>query len=188
MTTTLVLGAARSGKSAHAQSLLADRPAITYVATGPEPDPDQDADWAQRVARHRADRPEGWTTVETQDLTRALMRARSPVLVDCLGTWLTRSVDQVGGWEDPDRAREHVADLVDHLVVAWRHLPVDAVAVSNEVGWGVVPETPAGRLFRDLVGAVNARIAAASDRVHLVVAGRVLQLDDTPVVPAAGRW
>lgn len=187
MTTTLVLGAARSGKSAHAQSLLADRPAVTYVATGPEADRGQDPDWAQRVAQHRADRPEGWSTVETLDLTWALMHARTPVLVDGLGSWVTRSIDEVDGWDDPDRTRSHLADLVDHLVVAWRHLPVDVVAVSHEVGWGGVPETPAGRLFRDLLGEVNGRIAAASDRVHLVVAGRVLPLDDAPVVPGAGR-
>ena len=81
----LVTGGVRSGKSAHAESLLADRTAVRYVAPGPVHD---DADWAARITAHQARRPTSWSTVETHDLATALATDQ-PVLVDCLGTWLT---------------------------------------------------------------------------------------------------
>lgn len=164
----LVTGGVRSGKSTHAERLLADRPAVTYVAPGPVRD---DADWAARVAAHRARRPSTWTTLETGDLAAAL-RTPGPVLVDCLGTWLTRLVDDAGLW---DARTEDVSAYVDEAVSA-AVLGDDVVLVTNEVGWGVVPEHRSGRMFRDLLGAVNQRFAAACDEVHLVVAGRVLKL------------
>lgn len=164
----LVTGGVRSGKSAHAERLLADRPAVTYVAPGPVRD---DADWAARVAAHRARRPTTWTTLETGDLAAAL-RTPGPVLVDCLGTWLTRLVDDAGLWEA--RTEDVTAYVEDAL--AGVVLGDDVVLVTNEVGYGVVPEHRSGRLFRDLLGTVNQRFAAQCDEVHLVVAGRVLVL------------
>jgi adenosylcobinamide kinase / adenosylcobinamide-phosphate guanylyltransferase len=164
----LVTGGVRSGKSRHAESLLAG--AVTYVAPGPVRD---DADWAARVAAHRARRPASWTTVETGDLPSAL-RADGPVLVDCLGTWLTRLVDDAGLWEAPVA---EVTSYVDTAVAAAvAELGPDVVLVTNEVGLGVVPEHRSGRLFRDLLGTVNQAFGAACDEVHLVVAGRVLRL------------
>jgi adenosylcobinamide kinase/adenosylcobinamide-phosphate guanylyltransferase len=166
----LVTGGVRSGKSTHAEGLLADRPRVRYVAPGPAYD---DADWAERIAAHRARRPATWTTVETHDLAAAL-RTEEPVLVDCLGTWLTAVVDDASLWEAPSgEVLAHVGGLVDMAVAA---LPADVVLVTNEVGLGVVPEHRSGRLFRDLLGTVNQRFAAACDEVHLVVAGRVLKL------------
>ena len=166
----LVTGGVRSGKSRHAESLLADRAAVAYVAPGPVRD---DADWAARVARHRARRPAHWTTLETGDLTAALATP-GPVLVDCLGTWLTRLIDDAGLW---DARSEDVSAYVEEQVdAAIGVLHDDVVLVTNEVGWGVVPEHRSGRLFRDLLGEVNVRFAAACDEVHLVVAGRVLRL------------
>ncbi len=164
----LVTGGVRSGKSAHAERLLADRPAVTYVAPGPVLD---DADWAARVAAHRARRPASWTTLETGDLAAALLTP-GPVLVDCLGTWLTRLVDDAALW---DARTEDVTAYVDEAVSAVE-LGDDVVLVTNEVGYGVVPEHRSGRLFRDLLGSVNQRFAAQCDEVHLVVAGRVLRL------------
>ena len=166
----LVTGGVRSGKSAHAEALLADRPTVRYVAAGPTRD---DADWAARIAAHQARRPSSWTTVETHDLAAALA-TDDPVLVDCLGTWLTAVVDDAGLWEAPAGV---VLELVEVRVgAALGVLGDDAVLVTNEVGLGVVPEHRSGRLFRDLLGTVNQRFAAACDEVHLVVAGRVLKL------------
>ena len=167
----LVTGGVRSGKSRHAESLL-EGGAATYVAPGPVVD---DADWQVRVAAHRARRPDSWTTLETHDLAAALATP-GPVLVDCLGTWLTAVIDEHALWEAP---ADEVTDLVDRL--ASRAIAVlaardDVVLVTNEVGLGVVPEHRSGRLFRDLLGLVNQRVADACDEVHLVVAGRVLRL------------
>src|SRR5690349_2322937 len=91
----LVTGGVRSGKSRHAEGLLASAPAVRYVAPGPVRD---DADWQERIAAHRARRPAHWSTVETGDLATALTTPDA-VLVDCLGTWLTRLVDDAGLWD-----------------------------------------------------------------------------------------
>lgn len=172
----LVTGGVRSGKSTHAESLIGDEPA-TYVAAGPTPDAEADADWTARIAAHRARRPASWTTLETQDLASALAQAAHPVLVDCLGTWLTAVIDAAGAWEqDSDAVHALVVSRTDEVAVALRDCAHDVVLVTNEVGLGVVPEHRSGRLFRDLLGTVNQQVAAACDEVHLVVAGRVLRL------------
>ncbi|MEO8815544.1 MAG: bifunctional adenosylcobinamide kinase/adenosylcobinamide-phosphate guanylyltransferase [Mycobacterium sp.] len=175
-TRTLVLGGARSGKSAHAEALLAGQAAVTYLATGGARE--GDPEWAARVRLHRARRPASWRTVETSDVADELRTAQTPLLLDCLGTWLTARLDLHGVWDgDLDAARAVHADI-DELISAWRACPVPAVAVSNEVGSGVVPGTASGRLFRDLLGVLNARIAAESDQVLLMVAGRPLTLPE----------
>jgi adenosylcobinamide kinase/adenosylcobinamide-phosphate guanylyltransferase len=163
----LVTGGVRTGKSAHAEGLLSDREAVTYVAAGPVPGA-HDVEWAERVAAHVARRPAHWTTVESTDLGTVLS-ADGSFLVDCLGTWLTAQLDDLG-WEDTG-----LETRVDALVGAVAGCE-DLVVVSNEVGAGVVPEHRSGRLFRDHLGLVNQRVAAACDAVHLVVAGRVLVL------------
>jgi adenosylcobinamide kinase/adenosylcobinamide-phosphate guanylyltransferase len=181
VTTTLVLGGARSGKSRYAEQLLRDHDRVLYVAPGPVPD-GSDTEWADRVAAHRSRRPASWQTVETGDLAGVLRSATGPVLIDCLATWLTFVVDDIGAWEDRDRASAHVAALSRELVVAWSQASVEVVAVTNEVGMSVVPATASGRLFRDELGRLNAAVSAVSDRVALVVAGRVLDLSGCPVV------
>ena len=171
----LVTGGVRSGKSRHAESLLSDAPSVTYVAPGPSADEDSDPDWVARIAAHQARRPASWTTVETRDLTSAL-RLDGPVLVDCLGTWLTSVLDSRSLWDvPPSEVTLAVDDLLDDVVAALA-VRDDVVLVTNEVGLGVVPAHRSGRLFRDLLGLVNQRIATACDEVHLVVAGRVLRL------------
>jgi adenosylcobinamide kinase/adenosylcobinamide-phosphate guanylyltransferase len=179
VTTTLVLGGVRSGKSRHAEALLRAEGTVTYVATGAPADP-ADPEWAERVARHRARRPSAWTTLETLDVADAIRSAHTPLLVDCLGVWLTRRLDTIG-WDRPDAA-DLLADDVADLVAAWAAACVDVVVVSNEVGSGVVPATSSGRLFRDELGRLNTALSARADRVHLVVAGRVLDLSSAPVV------
>jgi adenosylcobinamide kinase/adenosylcobinamide-phosphate guanylyltransferase len=169
---TLVLGGSRSGKSAFAEALLADAPVVEYVATA-APDPD-DAEWADRIRRHQDRRPGSWTTVQTGDVAAALGREGPAVLVDSITTWLARAMDECGSWAD-----EPTADLderLDAVCAAWRRSPRRAVLVSDEVGLGVVPETRSGRLFRDVLGSLNQRLAAAADEVVLVVAGLPLRL------------
>lgn len=170
----LVTGGVRSGKSQHAESLFPGSAPVTYVAAGPTYD---DADWAARVARHQERRPAWWTTVETTDVAVAIDQAPGSVLVDCMGTWLTAVIDEAGLWEAPmgeveDAVLSPLAEIVDAVAAA----PGRVVLVTNEVGFGVVPEHRSGRLFRDLLGTVNQRVATACDEIHLVVAGRVLRL------------
>ena len=169
----LVTGGVRSGKSRHAESLLVGEPAVRYVAPGPVRD---DADWQERIAAHRAGRPSSWTTVETGDVAGALATEEA-VLVDCLGTWLTRLVDDAGLWDAamPDLTA-YVDAAVDRALEALSVAGGTVVLVTNEVGMGVVPGHRSGRVFRDLLGSVNQRFGAACDEVHLVVAGRVLRL------------
>ncbi len=177
---TLVLGGARSGKSRHAQRLLADCPEVLYVAPGQVPD-DSDSDWAARVAAHRRGRPEGWTTLETDDVPDAIETATQPVLVDCLATWLAGVMGTAGAWEsaDGDTGWHETVDLeVERLLKAWQSASVPVVAVSNEVGSGVVPGTRSGVLFRDALGRLNRQVADLTDDVRLVVAGRVQRLED----------
>jgi adenosylcobinamide kinase / adenosylcobinamide-phosphate guanylyltransferase len=176
----LVLGGARSGKSEHAELRLAGEPDVTYVATGPR-GPDgagspADPDWAARVAAHRARRPAWWRTAETTDLAGVLGSARGALLIDGIGTWLAAVLDECGGWGGSGEAAARVAARIAELVAAWRQTGAHVVAVSDEAGLGVVPATPAGRLFRDELGRVNQALAAESEEAELVVAGRILPL------------
>lgn len=174
---TLVTGGARSGKSVAAERMVADLGPVTYVATGGAAG--DDAEWADRVARHRERRPGHWTTLETSDLAGALRGADQPLLVDCLGTWLTSALGECGAWDGADGWPQRLAERVDDVLDAWHGVRVPVVAVTNEVGSGVVPATSSGRVFRDELGRLNARVAAASERVVLAVAGRLVDLGDS---------
>lgn len=169
---TLVLGGARSGKSAHAEGLLPSGP-VRYVATA-RPDPN-DPDWTARIDAHRARRPGDWETVEELDLSE-LLAAQSdgvPLLVDDLGAWLAAELDAAQAWELP---RGTIAGRCSALVHAVAASTARLVLVTPEVGMGVIPFSPSGRLFRDEIGALNAAIAAECDEVLLVVAGIQLRL------------
>ena len=157
---TLVLGGARSGKSAVAERLCMRHPGpVTYVATMEIGD---DENLAARVAAHRARRPAGWTTEEPgPDLLEALRRVEGTVLLDSLGPWLAAQGDG--------------ADWAG-LCAVLRTRAGHTVVVSDEVGLGVHPSSEAGRQFRDRLGAVNQAVAALSDEVLLVVAGMVTRL------------
>lgn len=187
-TTTLVTGPVRSGKSRHAEDLLAYRTDVTYVATGQpvRANDAADAEWRRRVEAHRERRPASWRTVETTDVPGTLDRATGAVLVDCLGTWLTAVVDE-SGWDDLEAAAAAVRRETDQLLESLCRATVPVVVVTNEVGWSLVPTTASGRLFQDELGRVNARVASAARSVHLVVAGRVLDLSGSPVVPREPR-
>lgn len=181
MSLTLVLGGARSGKSEVAESLAAQAandPAagvagdtarqaagdVVYVAGGgPVGD---DPDWIRRVRRHQDRRPAGWTTIDAPtDLAPVIGRADLAgrvLLIDSLGSWLARLDDFAYG-----------PDVVDAL----RGRAASTIVVSEEVGLGVHPSSASGRRFRDALGSLNREVAAISDRVLLVIAGRVLPLE-----------
>ncbi|WP_329092747.1 bifunctional adenosylcobinamide kinase/adenosylcobinamide-phosphate guanylyltransferase [Streptosporangium sp. NBC_01469] len=200
---TLLLGGSRSGKSAEAELRLAAEPEVLYVATGPSGD--GDPEWLRRVRAHRDRRPAHWRTAETTDLAGLLRSADTPLLIDGLGTWVAAVFDECDAWpeetgeggrDDRDSGdsgdsgdnkngeggrdgrdgRDTVAARCDDLVAAWRQTRARVVAVSDEVGLGVVPGTASGRMFRDTLGRLNQRLALESEDVTLVVAGRLLPL------------
>ncbi len=167
----LVLGGARSGKSATAEGMLAGDGPVDYVATGTPPG-SGDAEWDTRVVEHQQRRPPHWRTMETLALAEVLAAPDAPpVLVDCLTTWLARVMDDCGAWDGDQDAARALAARIDETVGAWRLTGRHVVAVSNEIGSGVVPGTASGRRFRDELGRLNARIAADSDEVWFCTAG-----------------
>lgn len=165
---TLILGGARSGKSRRAESLIrACDPPWTYLATATA----GDAEMAERIARHRADRGDGWRSVEDPvDLPGTLAKlAAEPdaaVLVDCLTLW---TGNLMGAGRDPEAAR---AELCRVLAVTRGH----TVLVANEVGLGIVPDNAMARAFRDAAGRLNQDVAALADRVVFVAAGLPMTL------------
>ncbi|MFE4862779.1 bifunctional adenosylcobinamide kinase/adenosylcobinamide-phosphate guanylyltransferase [Streptomyces sp. NPDC056670] len=174
---TLVLGGARSGKSLEAERRLGGFPGVVYVATGGGRD--GDAEWAARVGLHRERRPASWRTEETCELAPLLDEPGPPLLIDCLALWLTDAMDRVGAWDDEKWAaggERALRERTEELVAAVRSTARTVVAVSNEVGSGVVPATSSGRRFRDELGRLNAAFAAECEQVLLVVAGQALTL------------
>jgi adenosylcobinamide kinase/adenosylcobinamide-phosphate guanylyltransferase len=162
--TTLVLGGARSGKSRFALGVHSAHVDVTFVATALA----GDEEMLERIERHRAERPAHWRTVEEPCELVGRVREASAggeaVLVDCLTVWVANLMLR----GDPD---EHVLKQADELAALLALHPADVTLVSNEVGLGVHPATEDGRHFRDLLGVVNQRVAAAADRVVLMVAG-----------------
>ncbi|MGH3694342.1 MAG: bifunctional adenosylcobinamide kinase/adenosylcobinamide-phosphate guanylyltransferase [Pseudonocardiaceae bacterium] len=171
---TLVLGGARSGKSAHAEGLLAEAH-VDYLATARRRL--DDSDWEARITAHVARRPAGWRTVEPADLPGALRAAGGvPMLVDDIATWLTGELDDAGAWPGGSAAVRACRARCAELVSAVAACPVRLVLVSAEVGLGVVPATRSGRLFRDELGSLNAQLAAVCHEVVLLVAGLPITL------------
>jgi adenosylcobinamide kinase / adenosylcobinamide-phosphate guanylyltransferase len=173
---SLVLGGARSGKSTHAERLAtgtlfggAPRPAL-YIATAEA----GDVEMATRIMAHRARRGAHWSTIEAPlALDEALLAnavAGRPVLVDCLTLWLSNLM----------HAGRDLDEAADDLERALENYAAPVVFVSNEVGLGIVPETPLGRAFRDAQGRLNMRMAERADRVILMTAGLPLLLKDRP--------
>jgi len=158
---TLVLGGARSGKSAFAESLCAAVARPVYVATGEA----RDTEMADRIRRHRERRGAHWTTVEEPlDLVAALRAhaaADGVVLVDCLTLWLANLL-----WAGRDIDAEREA-----LCATLAGIAGPVVLVSNEVGLGIVPDNAAARAFRDHAGRLHQDIAALAERVYFTVAG-----------------
>jgi adenosylcobinamide kinase/adenosylcobinamide-phosphate guanylyltransferase len=161
----LVIGGARSGKSSYAERQAQESGlSVTYIATCEA----RDQEMSERIAHHRERRPAEWRTVEEPLLLAdALLREAAIdtcLLVDCLTLWLTNAMFA---------KRE---DEIEKLLAALSPLPGRILLVSNEVGWGIVPENALARRFRDEQGRLNQRIAALADEVTLVAAGLPLSL------------
>ena len=170
MSLVLLLGGARAGKSAAAQRLAErwDGP-VTFIATAEA----LDEEMAGRIARHRRERPAAWTTVEEPLALRDAIAAVDPgaaAIVDCLTLWVSNTLD---------RDEESVlAEAAATAGLAAAH-PAPVVVVSNEVGLGIVPANPDARAYRDRLGAVNRVFAERAETAALVVAGRLLRLEET---------
>jgi adenosylcobinamide kinase/adenosylcobinamide-phosphate guanylyltransferase len=167
-----VLGGARSGKSRFAVAGLCDRRRVAFVATAEA----GDADMAARIARHRAERPPHWLTIEEPYALAArlpaVVRDADAVLVDCVTVWVANLLLR----GDPDGDILAAGDEIAALAARG----VDLTLVTNEVGEGVVPATADGLRFRDLLGSINQRLAAACHRVTLMVAGLPLTIKAPP--------
>ncbi|NPU12680.1 bifunctional adenosylcobinamide kinase/adenosylcobinamide-phosphate guanylyltransferase [Bradyrhizobium sp. 83012] len=164
---TLVLGGARSGKSRHAEALVTtSAPPWTYVATAQA----FDEEMTERIAQHKARRADGWQTLETTHDLAGLIREHAyqpaPVLIDCLTLWLSNVM----------LADMNVQAACAELIDALRAARGPIVAVSNEVGLGIVPDNALARAFRDAQGRLNQDVAALADRVILMAAGLPLSL------------
>ena len=184
-------GGARSGKSTAALSAAKSLDApVTFIATAEA----GDAEMAARIERHRADRPWDWTTIETPLRLAAAVRsvdAGATMVIDCLSMWVSnRMLAEISGAPagpasetsgGEPHSPEFIRSLVDeagNLGALLRERSGTAIVVTNEVGSGVVPATPLGRAYRDVLGSVNQAIFASANRAFLVVAGRLLELQD----------
>jgi adenosylcobinamide kinase/adenosylcobinamide-phosphate guanylyltransferase len=180
MTTELILGGARSGKSRLAeQRATAHGGPVTVIATAEA----GDEEMAARIARHRADRPAHWQVIEAPtglaDVLGQVACANGCVIVDCLTLWLSNLITRDPASIDGPHPADHLAawqDELNALVGVLPQLAGDVVLVSNEVGLGLVPESPLGRLFRDEAGRLNQTVAATCDVVTFVAAGLPLTL------------
>ncbi|PWJ89739.1 adenosylcobinamide kinase /adenosylcobinamide-phosphate guanylyltransferase [Mesorhizobium loti] len=163
---TFLIGGARSGKSAHAETLATGLlPPWTYIATAQA----YDDEMHERIALHRSRRDEGWTTIDAPlDLAGALgaLPDNQPVLVDCLTLWLT---NHMLADHDIELECRRLADVLSRPRGSW-------FVVSNEVGQGIVPDNALARRFRDAAGRLNQQVAAVADTVLLMVAGLPLKV------------
>lgn len=169
---TFVLGGARGGKSRYAEQLaLASGKSVLFVATAEA----GDAEMAQRIARHQAERPATWHTLEAPMNVGAAIRAANPagvVVIDCLtllasNVLLAHSADDEPGPE----AEQAILDETTALLAAYQAGEAAWIVISNEVGMGLVPPYPLGRAYRDALGRANQMVAEAADKVVLLVAG-----------------
>ena len=171
MTLVVLLGGARAGKSALALDLAAGwNGPVSYIATAEA----RDEEMAERIERHRTRRPDSWSTVEEPVAlgdALAVLPADQAAVIDCLTLWVANVLE---------RGDDHDAIVAEGEAIARaaadRRAPV--IAVTNEVGLGIVPANELARSYRDLLGTVNRAFVAQSERAALVVAGRLLKLDD----------
>ena len=184
---TLILGGARSGKSSYAERLATQHGGqVLYIATA-QP---LDSEMAERIANHQKKRPASWQTLEIPGAVGALLQSRMQsgtlpagvILVDCLTLLVSNLLLAVssGAGEDLTVDEEAATALVEsevtRLLEAVRAIPAEWIIVSNEVGLGLVPPYPLGRVYRDLLGRANQRLASQADQVIFMIAGIPMHL------------
>lgn len=164
-TIIFVLGGARSGKSAYAQKIASRFERVTFIATGQA----SDAEMRRKIAQHRRDRPASWKTVEAPLHLHQIIRSESQkgraILVDCLTLYVANVM--AAGKSSKSTPPAHVQDVCDAMQAS----EASVIVVSNEVGSGIVPAYRTGRVYRDLLGLMNQRVAQIADTVVLMVAG-----------------
>ena len=189
MALILFTGPVRSGKSDAAVALAEERMSrgdLSGVTIAVFTDAAGDPEFQRRVDHHRATRPPEWQVLEcfSDPLRVTEVGDERLLIVDCIGTAIGASM----GF-DPDVDTHGLADAaaqaVDRLASALARRQGDTIVVTNEVGWGIVPSTPAVRLFRDLVGRANRLLAGVADTAYLVVAGRLI---DLKALDTIARW
>ena len=170
---TLILGGARSGKSTAAEQLAIDSDRVLFVATAES----LDAEMEHRIKAHRKGRPADWHTLEEpRDLISALqplLGAYDVFVLDCITMWVSNLLVEQ---EDPGDDEHRLAAEARRLLNLIETSDATWILVSNEVGMGLVPTSPLGRVYRDALGRVNQIIAARADRVKLMIAGLSLQV------------
>ena len=176
----LIIGGARSGKSALAERLARRADRVLFVATAQA----LDGDMARRIATHRSNRPASWNTLEEPlDLAASLSEAvkgHDVVLLDCLTLWVSNTLLKDEGSRDAERkilaSTEDLLGLYETGGATW-------IVVSNEVGLGVVPPSSLGRAYRDVLGRVNQLVAGRADKVYLALAGLALEMKELGARP-----
>jgi adenosylcobinamide kinase/adenosylcobinamide-phosphate guanylyltransferase len=163
----LILGGVRSGKSRYAQQIAGDiGKRVLFLATAEAGDDEM----KHRIAKHKSSRPESWRTIEEQmDIAGALRKnaARADaVIIDCVTVWLSNQL-----MHNEKLSEKEMTMGIDRLIDSYEHGDATYIIVSGEVGMGIVPEHPLGRIFRDYLGLANQRLAGRADRVVLMVAG-----------------
>ena len=175
-----VLGGARAGKSDFAQGLAQSGDRVLFLATAEA----RDDDMAQRIAAHRDRRPVGWVTLEEPvDVEESLAPVAGrydTVLLDCLTLWVSNHMLRDEGAAEIE---SRVLEATERLIHLYEAGSASWIVVSNEVGMGVVPPTPSGRDFRDILGRVNQMVASRADRVYLMVSGLALELKEAGARP-----
>ncbi len=188
-----VTGGARSGKSTFAELLAQQHGGrVCYIATAAITDDEM----ARRIAQHRQRRPAAWSTLEAEEslavALRLAAREHDLNLVDCLTVYLARLLpadlpeDRAVSGSQVDALYAATDAEVEAIIAAVRESSADTIVVSNEVGSGLVPPYPSGRLFRDIVGRANQAIARAADRAYVVVAG--IPLDMSALRASGSAW
>ncbi len=169
---TLIIGGARSGKSAFAEKLVAGHERVLFVATAEA----LDEEMRQRIENHKRNRPDTWHTLEEpRDIVTALesVPPHDVLLLDCLTLWVSNLLLDM---EDGTDAEQHIAAGAERLLAAYESSNAEWIIVTNEVGQGVVPPTVLGRAFQDALGRVNQLFAARADRVFQMTAGLAVDL------------
>ena len=190
----VITGPVRSGKSRFAEARATrSRGPVTYLATAPKYQDDHE--WGERLARHLERRPTSWTTIETAGMEsqkiEELIRKATPdatLIIDSLGTWLVDRMERIAG-EHSDAVMTQLDLLAECFADACIASKAKVIVVGEEVGWGIVPDHPSGRIFRDVLGRLQQRLARSARNTYLVVAGYAIDIKahGEPVIPRQRR-